>query len=177
MQMTLPRNVSLTYEAKYIPPESRSPAQKTFTHAITAKVAALPETFASIMKVVYLPLPQPAFSNANYTADSAIDNFAVSWVVWGGFDLRAKVYFKDGQVIDLPLKRISLTTEGDTMQMYKFTFRNFIRHRHKLPTNAPITSSGSSSKRNLYFVHRPRKSFTPTYPQWLSINRWNGQIP
>jgi transcription initiation factor IIF auxiliary subunit len=116
--LPIQNNVSLTYEAKYIPPELRTPEQKTLTHSIKVWIVAPPQTLSQIMKVAYYPQPPEAFINSNTTANSPADNFSVSWVVWGTFDLKAKVFFKDGQVKELS-KYLSFSQEGDTIEMYK----------------------------------------------------------
>jgi hypothetical protein len=71
------------------------------TFFIKVSLKATNETFSNIRNVTYFL--HPTFTPSVITSNSFEDKFAISFTGWGVFNLKAKVYFKDGQVKDLTL--------------------------------------------------------------------------
>ena len=59
------------------------------------------ETISKITNVTYFL--HPTFNPSIITSKSPQDRFAMSFTGWGFFNLKAKVYFKDGKIQDLSL--------------------------------------------------------------------------
>lgn len=92
-------SVNLTHSATLIPPEARRPEFGSNTHQFTIWVQGTDQDLSSIEKVTYYL--HPTFNPSVVTRYSPADNFALAFTAWGQFELKAKVYFKDGQVKDL----------------------------------------------------------------------------
>ena len=73
----------------------------TSTFFTKVSLRATNETLANIQNVTYFL--HPTFTPSVITSKSLNDKFAISFTGWGVFNLKAKVYFKDGQVKDLTL--------------------------------------------------------------------------
>jgi hypothetical protein len=65
-------------------------------------VNASPQILSQIERVTYYL--HPTFRPSVVTRESSDDNFALSLTAWGQFEIKAKAYFKDGQVKDLSRK-------------------------------------------------------------------------
>jgi len=72
-------------------------------NAISTKISlnAPNNTLSEIQNVTYFL--HPTFKPSNVTADSEENYFSITFTNWGVFDLKAKVYFKDGEIQDLVL--------------------------------------------------------------------------
>lgn len=92
--------VALMHNVTYIPPESRSLGESN-THTIRLWISASPQIFSQIDRVTYYL--HSSFKSPIVSRFSPDDNFALTLRVWGSFDIKAKVYFKDNQVQDLSL--------------------------------------------------------------------------
>jgi hypothetical protein len=89
--------VSLMHQAT---PINTAGKQSSLSHQIKVWVnAPSPELLSNIQKVVYHL--HPTFNPSEMTSDKPDDNFALSLNVWGQFELKATVYFKDGTTIDI----------------------------------------------------------------------------
>jgi transcription initiation factor IIF auxiliary subunit len=93
-------SVALSHEAKKI---------DNNTYFAKISLVASNETLLNIKKVVYYL--HPTFTPSVITAESLKDKFAISFTGWGFFNLKAKVYFKDGKIQDLsiPIDEWNLT--------------------------------------------------------------------
>lgn len=79
--------------------------KKTGPNGYFAKVwvEAPNETLSNVNNVTYYL--HPTFNPSVISGDSPANKFGISFTGWGVFDLRAKVYFKDGEVRDLELSK------------------------------------------------------------------------
>ena len=91
--------VELVYHATVIPPEEQRQGFESNTHTFTIWVEGDKQVLSHIERVTYYL--HPTFNPSVITRYSFEDNFALSLTAWGQFELKAKVYFKDGQVKDL----------------------------------------------------------------------------
>lgn len=93
-------NVQLSHQAEPLPlsPSASSSAQG-LTHRIQVSIAAEEAEIAQIESVTYYL--HKSFKNNVITVDTAATNFSLSIQVWGTFDVKADVKFKDGVVIKL----------------------------------------------------------------------------
>lgn len=93
-------NVQLSHQAEPLP---RSPSSSTssqeLTHRIQISIAAEEAEITQIESVTYYL--HKSFKNNVITVDTAATNFRLSIQVWGTFDVKADVKFKDGVVIKL----------------------------------------------------------------------------
>jgi hypothetical protein len=90
------KQVTLKYEASFIPEELRNPGLKSFTHSIKVGVDARPQIIDLIKNITYYPQPSLTSFQKPVTRDSRSDNFAFSFNALEDFELKAKIYFKDG---------------------------------------------------------------------------------
>lgn len=91
-------SVQLTHQAEPLP-RSSSAAPKELTHRIHISIAAAKDEIAQIESVTYYL--HKSFKNNVITIDVPADNFRLSIQVWGTFDVKADVKFKDGVLIKL----------------------------------------------------------------------------
>lgn len=93
-------NVQLSHQAEPLPrsPSSSTSAQE-LTHRIQISIAAEEAEITQIESVTYYL--HKSFKNNVITVDTAATNFSLSIQVWGTFDVKADVKFKDGVVIKL----------------------------------------------------------------------------
>jgi hypothetical protein len=69
------------------------------THRIDVWIAAQDNVLSRIERATYYL--HPTFNPSVVSRYSPEDRFSLSFTAWGQFELKAKVYFKDGQVKDL----------------------------------------------------------------------------
>ncbi|RKY41963.1 MAG: hypothetical protein DRP85_04470 [Candidatus Makaraimicrobium thalassicum] len=91
--------VSLMYRVVVIPPDERRPGFESNTRGLTVWVQGTEQVLSQIDRVTYYL--HPTFNPSVVSRYSSSDRFALSFTAWGQFEIRAKVYFKDGQVKDL----------------------------------------------------------------------------
>lgn len=93
-------SVQLTHQAEALP---RSPSSSTssgeLTHRINISIASPKDEIAKIESVTYYL--HKSFKNNVITVDDQSNNFRLSLQVWGTFDVKADVKFKDGVLIKL----------------------------------------------------------------------------
>lgn len=91
--------VELVYHATVIPPEGRRLGFESNTRTFTIWVGGNEQVLSHIERVTYYL--HPTFNPSVITRYSFEDKFTLSLTAWGEFELKAKVYFKEGQVKDL----------------------------------------------------------------------------
>jgi hypothetical protein len=91
--------VSLMHAATPLPPGGRPAGFESNTYRITVWVQATSAISSQIERVTYYL--HPTFNPSVVTRYSPENQFSLSFTVWGQFELKAKVYFKDGQVKDV----------------------------------------------------------------------------
>jgi hypothetical protein len=92
------KQVTLKHEASFIPEELRNPGLKSFTHSIKVWIDARPQILDLIKNVTYYPQPSLTSFQKPVTLDSPSDNFAYSFNALEDFELKTRIYFKDGEV-------------------------------------------------------------------------------
>lgn len=93
-------SVQLTHRAEPLPgASSSSAASQELTHRIHISITAAKDEIAQIESVTYYL--HKSFKNNVITIDTPADNFRLSIQVWGTFDVKADVKFKDGVLIKL----------------------------------------------------------------------------
>jgi hypothetical protein len=95
------KQVTLKHQASFIPEELRNPGLRSFTHSIKVWVDARPQVLDLIKNVTYYPQPSITSFQKSVTRDSPSDNFAYSFNALEDFELKTRIYFKDGEVEDL----------------------------------------------------------------------------
>jgi hypothetical protein len=90
--------IALTYRAAPITPEAAKD-RKGNTQSIVASIGGPASSLALIESVTYYL--HPTFDPSVVTKSSVDDNFALDFTAWGQFELRAKVYFRDGRIQDV----------------------------------------------------------------------------
>jgi hypothetical protein len=91
--------VVLMHKATLIPIEERRPGFESNTRRLTIWVAGAEQVLSYIERVTYYL--HPTFNPSVVTRYSRENQFALSFTAWGQFEIKAKVYFKNGQVKDI----------------------------------------------------------------------------
>jgi hypothetical protein len=88
--------------------------QGSLSHQVKVWIdAPSPQTLSSIEKVIYHL--HSTFNPSEITKDSPEDNFLLELTVWGQFEIKATVYFKDGSTKDLS-RYLSFTSTPKTIE-------------------------------------------------------------
>ncbi len=91
--------VALGHSAVMIPLPERRSGFESNTRQVTVWVDAASDILSNIERVTYYL--HPTFNPSVVTRYQASDKFALSFTAWGQFEIKAKVYFRNGQVKDL----------------------------------------------------------------------------
>jgi YEATS family len=105
--------------------------QGSLSHQVKVWIdAASHQTLSNIQKVVYYF--HPTFNPSEIASDNPSDNFAISLNVWGEFEIKATVFFKDGSTKGL--SRYLLFSTGSSFSQNSITSTdttsNFLTYEH-----------------------------------------------
>lgn len=91
--------VELMHKATLIPIDERRPGFESNTRRLSIWVTGTEQALSYIERVTYYL--HPTFNPSVVTRYSRENQFALSFTAWGQFEIKAKVYFRNGQVKDL----------------------------------------------------------------------------
>jgi len=91
--------VELDYTAVLVPDSERPPGFESNTRSINVWLKGDDQILSQVDRVTYFL--HPTFNPSVVTRYSAEDKFKLSFSAWGQFELKTKVYFRDGKVRDV----------------------------------------------------------------------------
>ncbi|MEL6926902.1 MAG: pYEATS domain-containing protein [Bacteroidota bacterium] len=96
LQIERLQNLSIEHEVSYEPSKSES---SSLNYRINVQIAGGPSHLDSIEQVTYHL--HKSFKNPERVVSNRKNRFQIILKVWGGFDLRASLAFRDGLIIQI----------------------------------------------------------------------------